>query len=294
MVVLIEGFGRMGLSHAFQLLGSQGLKSTVHVIDPSIIARSAATVISKRIKIYKSAEEFFNTTGVGVIDRLVIATPPHCRAESTANLRRGSKFSLIEKPVCTDLNNNEMSGYVLQHNPVTRLCGEYLKAKPEVVDCQLETNLNFEEKAFSWRGNLANPLLSEYLGHLLTFAFTPMQAFLRGQTLKVVHLKTFSRNEIELRALIDGIPIHAILLGHRPVRKAQYRVNYLCEGQSVAMDLFTVSVDGVEKASIVDAKLNARYYLRGIDFAMQAERLMHGQGDILPSELIRSIERLID
>ena len=209
-------------------------------------------------------------------------------------MRKSSKFSLIEKPVCTSLKSNEMSGYVLQHNPINRLCGEYLTTKPDAVECQLETNLNFKEKAFSWRGHLANPLLSEYLGHLLTFALTPMLGFLCNQALKLLELSTISRNEIELQALIDGVPIKVSLRGHQPVRKAQYRVTYVCGDRSVEMNPYAVSVDGVEKASIVDAELNARFYLRGIDFAIQAERLMHGQGDILPSKLIRSIEQLID
>ena len=64
MKILIVGFGRMGVSHAFQILGSLGSNVEITVIDPSLLAKIISKILLMLVPLNTKDPTMLNTTSV--------------------------------------------------------------------------------------------------------------------------------------------------------------------------------------------------------------------------------------
>ena len=293
--VLIVGFGRMGLSHSLQLSGLLGSRTKFFVVDPSVYSRLLARILLPNVVTF-SSKSLLKKTQTGPFDFAVLSTPPFQRFEETKFLSEISKFSLVEKPVRTPLSEAFMSGYVMQHCPILTEVANCvdLTAAVEVV-VSVNSNVDFTDKS-GWRGNLNAAIANEFLGHALTFALTPIM-LRHGAVgeIKQVNIVASDPNLLQIAVEVGDVRFNVVLKANVECRKTQYQVDLTTqEGDHIVFTPYQIFKNKAVVADITDSDTSVRFFLRGFEFARQAERLISSKGDVLPSVTIDQIDRLID
>ena len=290
--ILIVGFGRMGVSHTFQILGALESRYELVIIDPSLSARVLSKIMLPRRRFYSKLNDCQDSD----FDIGVLCSPPYDRSAAVADLKRRCEFALIEKPVLTELPISAMSGYVMQYCPTGEQVRRSIAAKRINLDnifIKVESNLDFSVRRHGWRtSSEAGGLASEFLGHALTFALAPV---FRGTDFEVrgLEVKRASANFIDMTIFVNALKIDCVLLGDSKVRKIRYSCVYSNNcGEKIEFDPYKVK-DGSRTTSITEVVGDIGYFLRSYEFSIQCDRLLSNSGDYLTRKSISAIEGLI-
>ena len=294
--VLIVGFGRMGLSHAVQLKAVLPASSQFHVVDPSRLSRIIARAAIRGAKAYPSLDKCRQANAQWGFDLAVICSPPFDRLSDVSTVGDMANYILIEKPVIAALPTNAMSGYVMQHCPILEHVAKHLDSLPNRIVVECQSNLDFTTKSGGWRSSIRSPLANEFFGHSATFALAPM--VLAGHTLSAFQLRNIresAQNFLEVECEVNGIEVLVRLAGGQPVRKTLYRTTYVHAHHSITFDPYTSTTSDIETSivSVTDLQFSVGFFLRGFEFARQADRFVSKKGDILSHCLITEIEQVI-
>jgi len=150
-LILIIGFGRMGLSHAVQLNASLSKNPEFHIIDPSFLSRLLAKLMLPNCKTYRSLDSYLIYRSDTRVHYAVVCTPPFQRELEIDRVKELCNFMLIEKPVLELLPQNAMSGYVMQHCPILNSVSKEIKSLPHRIDVECHSNIDFESNENGWR-----------------------------------------------------------------------------------------------------------------------------------------------
>ena len=290
--ILIIGFGRMGVSHTFQILGALKSECELVVVDPSISARALSKILLPRRRFFRRLSDCQDLD----FDIGVLCSPPYERSAAVSALERRCEFSLIEKPVLTELRSSTMSGYVMQYCPTGERVARNIatrKIKLDSIAIKVESNVDFSRSRYGWRTSPgAGGLASEFLGHALTFALTPI---FRGVDLNFsdFKVKKSSANLIDITISVDDLKIHCVLIADAKVRKTRYSCLYSTEcGEIIEFDPYQIKEE-TRTTSITEIAPDIEYFLRSYEFSTQCERLLSNRGDFLTAKSIVAIEALI-
>ena len=98
--LVIFGFGRIGLTHAAQILGTLDSEDIAcHVCDPSLFARLLAKNLLPNFKTYSTLAKFKKYQKIQDNDIVVVCTPPEFRESFARAIPQKCRHVLIEKPV---------------------------------------------------------------------------------------------------------------------------------------------------------------------------------------------------
>ena len=293
MKIIIAGFGRMGVSHAFQIFGALGSEVKLTIVDPSFLAR----IISKVLLPARRYHKTLNDVGENDFDYGILCTPPYDRQTEVAQISAIAKLCLIEKPVLTVLPKNAMSGYVMQYCPTATYVSEIIgKLSLEVteIDISVYSNVDFSLGQSGWRSEgKAGGLLYEFFGHALTFGLCPLLSASEF-TLSDISVVKSERNQFDMTLKVGKTLIRCQIHGDSNVRKTRYLCVYKTSGaRSIEFDPYSVKIDG-GVVNIPDIAGDIRFFLRAYEFSIQCDRLISGSRDQMGSNGIRNIEQLLE
>ena len=292
MKILIVGFGRMGVSHAFQILGSLGSNVEITVIDPSLLAKIISKILLPGRMYYRSLKE----VELKRFDLGVLCTPPYNRSSEVSIISTITTFCLIEKPVLTELPSNAMSGYVMQYCPTASYVSKLIKKRQlnvTGVTINVQSNVDFSVGQSGWRSeDKAGGILYEFFGHALTFGLTPIFKKLSLKFANIV-VKKSQKNAFEACFLVNNLPVCCHIYGGENVRKTRYSCSYKIEGgSSIDFDPYSITNNSTV-TNIPEIVPDIRFFLRAYEFSIQCDRLIKGSKDKMGSSSIRSIENLL-
>ena len=296
--ILVVGFGRMGVSHALQMMGNLKAFSynvEIHVCDNSFISRCFARFICPDVKFITFGK--LNSLPANHFDVAVDSTPPFSREVTVPLLERVAKRLLVEKPTVVTLSRESMSGYVLQHNPLVPHLVAYCMDR-RFVEARVLTNVGFNSRG--WRTGSFGGVSSEYLGHALSI---PLSVFPGQAKAEVTALDMFEQT-IKASIQFSSITVNVHLeFGRTDVRKASYdwrfreSSNFSDESKSILFDLYQIKAayrdEVTSLKSIASEGVSVPYYLRGFDFALQNCALINGSGDVFSPKDLELIERCV-
>lgn len=271
---LIVGFGRMGLSHAAQL-GLLREKCTIYVFDPSVKVKLLIRLLSfftnlRYIPLRNlAAHKYFDLT--------VIASPPNYQSYYYNLLKDNSKKFLIEKPLVIDfkMNNPDIKnvyvGYVLQHVKTFKKIKEILETEQMYsIEIVVETNIDVAQMD-GWRSeNFFGSFVSEYGSHAINLLL-----FLSNENFEFENLELLGNGNQKLKLKNEQTEA-TIFLEHKStnVRKTMYCVNVSVKDCDYSVDAYQIKRDGRTIYSVTDDKSAVKSYLRGEEFAAQAEYVL--------------------
>ena len=292
MKILIIGFGRMGVSHAFQILGSLGSDTKITVVDPSFLARIISKLLLPQRIYYKN----INDVEEKLFDFGVLCTPPYNRSFEVPIISRITKFCLIEKPVLTELPGNAMSGYVMQYCPTVSYVSKLIRQQQldiSAITINVQSNIDFSVGQSGWRSeDKAGGLLYEFFGHALTFGLSPMfydSSFIFSN----IVIKKSQKNVFEACFSVDGVSVRCHIYGDSNVRKTRYSCSYTIDGGSnIDFDPYSVT-NKAKVINIPEIVPDIKFFLRAYEFSIQCDRLIAGSRDKMCSKGIRNIENLL-
>ncbi|MDA9776212.1 hypothetical protein N9C64_00635 [Paracoccaceae bacterium] len=294
--VLILGFGRIAITHTSQIVGLLGAKNVnLTVVDPSFIARSICKVLYPSSSRFKALSELRKRIGSMQFDYAVVCVPPTHRDDLLSELANVKGKVLVEKPVGRLFRAEWQSGYVLQHAPLNIEINSMLSAETiESINMDFNTNIDFSKNASgNWRRSSKVSIITEFFGHLLTLLFSTLPV--SNREVQDWEVFKISDNEITVKLIINDLPVNVRMLGNNAnYRKADYCIRYDCKKSSYEYNIYSLKKDGNIISSIADNGVNTNFYLRGFDFAQQAEAFLSGSGDVLDHCLILNIEKLIE
>ncbi len=283
----------MGVSHAFQILGALRNNCELVIIDPSLIARIISKILLPKRSFFKDLKACGNSR----FDLVALCSPPFDRPNIVAALENKSRFALIEKPVLTTLPKNAMSGYVMQYCPTSSQVADMIVAEQigvTDINIKVQSNVDFSMHRHGWRtSSEAGGLISEFLGHGLSFGMTPI---FRGADLEFEGLKVgdVSANRVEFMVSAEGIKVSCILEGSTKVRKTRYSCEYKTHtGEEIVFDPYEIKYKG-KTVSVTQVVGDISYFLRSYEFSIQCDRLINHEGDYLTRATIFAIEALIN
>lgn len=292
MKVLIVGFGRMGISHCFQISGSVLGKVEFTIVDPSWLARIISKILLPNSHCYNLIEKAPSNHNLGIL-----CTPPTNRRRDIEAIRKKCEYVLVEKPVLVQLPENAMSGYVMQYAPIVDQVSDLLiNNELDVVEIyvNVQSNLNFDNASGTWRTRgTGSGLTSEFLGHALTFCLTPI---FKNIELDIVLLDVVknNRNISELKLKINGIKTTCVIEGNKNVRKTRYLTEYkLNENDVLYFDTYKINFRG-KTTYMPQIVPDISYFLRSYEFAAQCDRIITKSGDILSKKSINEIEKILE
>jgi hypothetical protein len=299
--VLIVGFGRMGLSHAALVSGILGPDNVdIHVCDPGFFSRLVARALLRNVgfvtlKALKNHRDLLHS-----FDYILLTAPPFLRSEFLDMLPGFAGRVFVEKPVFCRLAARQMSGYVLQHAPLNPLLGESLrKLQVRRVTARLLTNASFESITKGWRSQSFGSVLHEFGGHVLSLvgAVLPGRDVFQGKVGDIqLEVACHSRDEVRFAFSEGGVRYSIELLANRQdVRKASYDIQLETSEGVVCYDLYSIKSDipGFRETSIPEQGVNVGFYLRGFEFTRQMTAFLEGQMDVLSSEQIENMEKVL-
>jgi len=289
--IAIIGFGRMGLSHVSILRGLlAGRQHKISVFDPSIVSLGMAKALIPDAKIRRS----FEASDLEDQDYVLFTSPPFDRAGECAMAEKLKGRVFIEKPIVATLPANAMSGYVLQHSPLTERLREELRGKKiERIDGLMQTPMDFSE-ATGWRASKYGEISGEFLGHVVTMALAPLSQNISRvdhSSFKVIEAST---NVLKASIMLNGEIKFNIELrgGSGSLRKTGYRVDYRGPECALSHDLYTIKRGGAVVCDVAQNQTGTQFYLRGFEYSKQMQRLISGEGDVLSRKLICEIDHL--
>lgn len=299
--VLIVGFGRMGLSHASLVSGILGPDDVAfHVCDPGFFSRLVARALIKKVE-FVSLKTLKNSHGIlHSFDYILLTAPPFLRSEFLDMLGAFDGRVFVEKPVFCRLSAGQMSGYVLQHAPLNPILGERLrKLQVHAVTARLLTNASFENIKKGWRSQSFGSVLHEFGGHVLSLvgSVLPGREIFQGKVHDIeLEVGSHSRDEVRFAFSEGGVRYSIELLANRQdVRKASYDIQMETSDGIVCYDLYSIRSDipGFQQTSIPEQGVNVSFYLRGFEFTRQMVAFLEGQMDVLSSEQIENMEKML-
>ena len=142
--LVIFGFGRIGLTHSSQIIGSLDADNlSCHICDSSLFARMVAKSLLPNVKTYSNLDAFRKKVRIQKDDLVVVCTPPNFREEFFELIPNHCRHVLIEKPVGLKLEKGWMSGYVMQHCPLNVDVKQTVGAlEIQSIEVSLNTNIN--------------------------------------------------------------------------------------------------------------------------------------------------------
>ena len=293
MKIIIVGFGRMGVSHAFQTLGSIDSELELTIVDPSILSRIVSKFLLPSRKYYKTLDEVTENN----FDFGILCTPPYNRQHEVAQISSISKFCLIEKPVLCMLPKNSMSGYVMQYCPTVSLVREIIdKDDLEVshIEISVQSNVDFSLGQSGWRSEeKAGGILYEFFGHALTFGLCPLSSSNKF-IFSDIQVNTSERNQFDISFKVGETKIHCHLYGGLNVRKTRYQCNYKISGdRNIKFDPYSVEMEK-NQVNIPQIAPDIGFFLRAYEFSIQCDRLISGSRDQIDAAGINNIENLLE
>ena len=296
--ILILGFGRMGLSHALQMLGvlrGRGKTCEVYIVDTSVLSRLLARMLIRQARVIILSEKKLSRLPDKFFDYAVDASPPATRARSISMLSRLAVYFLVEKPVVYSLPENAMSGYVLQHGPLVPDLRLLLDESLSKVTITLETNLSFANQ-YSWRAGSFGGVVNEFLGHMLSVPFAVFPGFKAFDDLDV---KSAEEKKLNVCLTAESGPDLDLCLAYdQNVRKTTY--SWLFEGgasPAILYDGYSIQYEDGERSSAVKtlpkSGVTCEYYLRGFDFCNQSVALLDHSGDVMNKAQLDLVENLL-
>lgn len=299
--VLIVGFGRMGLSHAALVSGILGPENVdVHVCDPGFFSRLVARALLKKVAFVSLKALKNNRDLLHSFDYILLTAPPFLRSEFLDMLAGFGGRVFVEKPVFCRLAAGQMSGYVLQHAPLNPVLGDSLrKLQVRRVTARLLTNASFESITKGWRSQSFGSVLHEFGGHVLSLvgAVLPGHDVFQGKVDDIeLDVACHSRDEVRFSFSEGGVRYSVELLANRQdVRKASYDIQVETTDGVVCYDLYSIKSDipGFRETSIPEQGVNVSFYLRGFEFTRQMVAFLEGQMDVLSSEQIDNMEKVL-
>lgn len=288
--LLICGFGRMGVSHTFQILGLLGHRNVrVYVYDTSLISRMIAKFLlpkSVPLKRIPTGNKF---------DFCIICTPPSAREDVITKVN--AEKILIEKPVMLKLRKGQSSGYVMQHTDIHRyLRSKYVLSPSDVKQMivKIETQVDFS-KVKNWRSSGDNALYDEYFGHSVTFG---LSVFSEVKAVTKVETVICEKNMFQIKIEADGMPVTILLKGAQAVRKARYSCEIETNDLHITTSPYVLHVTtarknkDLEKLTLPDIAGSIDFFLRSYEFERQSKKFLFGRGDILSGDVISQIESI--
>lgn len=291
MNVLILGYGRMGISHSTVLSGLLGASNAnFYVVDPSILHRAIALNILKKVSVYKSLDKLPDIN----FDISLICTPPISREEQYSKIKKISRNVFIEKPVFpVIMNDKDMSGYVMQYSPVMNILPKSNVRNKISCLVEVKSNLNFSELK-GWRSGKYGSIVSEFLGHALTFAYSAIKKIYdKEELIKTYKVLDVNKNSLQLYIFTDNCEIKVILIGDSDVRKTEYYCNIESLDEKFYITPYGYTSES-DRVSIADHPISVEYFIRGFEFSTQMKRLLSFDYDFLSSNIINNIEKIID
>ena len=305
--ILLVGFGRMGVTHLSIISGLLVGKSLeVYVVDNSFASRSLAKEIIGSVSVFKGLSDVKKRFPDKFFDVCFITTPPIGRAELVDMADALSKKIFVEKPLMMMLEQNQMSGYVLQHSPLNKSVFDLMSQTDIVtVNARLTTNISFASVESGWRSGKFGSVLYEFGGHLLTLigSTSGRTNFLSNRLdLDALSISGVQDDYICFDFVSEGIKYNIELIaGSADVRKASYEIEYISKDTCYKYDLYSlisnaIGVNDGEKIimNVASTETNVPFYVRGFEFSLQMQALLDGKMDVLSKQQLKNIEDIIE
>lgn len=309
MNIALIGFGRIALTH---LAGFGGLdrSSVVAVVEPKIIPRWVARRLG-----YPTFSSIAEVAAAGLkVDLSVICTPSFVHETNIAECSSLASLIFVEKPLAGSAAQAERIlqlaqqkglwiwvGYVNRFLPTFGVLREMLRG--EVVHAAKIQGLGPTVAGgnYGWRDNYAQGggVLFDYAPHVFDIVFWLFGATDRILDLKArKHVSNNVHDEIDVRLGYEHFAVDVTVnWAKREERKARCRLevetaNYRFECEKEQM-LIISKVDGTtEVVSALEASPDIEFYLRGEEFAHQAQAVrdhVHGR-NTLQSNLVDAVK----
>ena len=277
--LIVFGGGRMGLSHA-AMAGLLEPNLQMTIVEPSFKTRIFLRLITgKNIRVTDN----LRASDIKKATHAIIASPPKYHFTNFIQLRKaefGGRL-LIEKPVFVSVSeflatDKVMSGYVLRHAHFWKSLKAALHEQVvRKISIQLETNQDFGLSSGSWRIEDTFPgqsLISEFGSHCINLL------------IDLAPIETLSISVKEFNKVIltnnDNVNCTIELLAKSPnVRKSVYTILVETDVARFRTDFYSLEVLSFQNKemvfeSLASAGVNARAYLRGVEFSAQMEIFM--------------------
>lgn len=293
MRCVIVGFGRIAISHFFQLLGMGISKDKFLVVEKKFSIRLALKFfgIQTLDNIFK-VEEKTELTSIGII-----CSPTSLHFEHASHLLACGVHCFVEKPLTTDERESEQLrkmaearnlvlevGYFYQHMPTfveLKFRLEHKKFSPNEGTIKL-TSPTFSGGAFGWRDDYSRGggVLMDLGPHAIELAM-----FLFGEPKSwklLAATKKISKNVhdlIKIQFIYGNFDLYLELdWADQEARRAELTV-HLSDNCSTVLTssremLQLDTAHRTQTTRIADLSAHVNYYLRGEEFALQAEHFL--------------------
>lgn len=282
---LIVGFGRMGITHLAHINGILAGNCRFDVFDPSVVFKAASL-----FRIRENIRFLRKIPNSGIYDGIVITSPPGAHSANFRDAKNLSSTFFIEKPLTlkdADLqsianeNKQVMCGYVLRYNPCILYLGKLIRGKPPVsVEISVKSNLGLQD-GDDWRFDLqrGGGCINELGSHAINLGLA-----LLPDTDGILESVVVDELSVPSFQLLAKGPIDLTVHGdwNEDVRKTTYAVKVAGKGYALISDLQSVSGEFEGRSigwSPHKEVLNVGYYMRGADFALQAQDFVLGTFD---------------
>ena len=273
--IIIFGAGRMGLSHAAMAGLIDSSLNTVF-IEPDFKTRLIfRTFIGSDIK-FKSQ---LDKKDISSATHAIIASPPKIHELNLDQLIKNDFKGkiLIEKPICIDpskfknINNNIMSGYVLNHCYFFKvLLNDIVEEDIENISIVLETNQDFSTTNNNWRTENKRTglsLFNEFGSHCINLLTSIVQV----GNLQLIENKNNYIKIIGGEKITQSIELKANSIN---VRKSVYTITITTHERIYKTDFYSYKKrnrfsDLHSSTSLAKSGVHPKAYLRGEEFCQQ-------------------------
>lgn len=291
MKILVLGFGRMGISHSTILSGLLGARNArFEVIDTKFMNRFLAKQILSDVLTRKSVWDHQRAT----FDLGLMCTPPFDREPMYKMMQKSCSRIFVEKPLRQiGMRQCDMSGYVLQHLPIFNYLPSLQLNSPIIGHIEVKSNLDFSVLR-GWRSTAAGNIVSEFLGHAMTFGMTILKKIFNVEEL-IANFQIIERqkNLFKLSVHANNYSFDIILSGNAEVRKTEYICKMKCGPSEINITPYDYN-DGNHYFSIADYGVSTPYFVRGFEYSNQMQRFLSGKGDVLKTQTIIGIEEILE
>lgn len=273
----------MGITHYAHLNGLLAGESHFDVLDNSIVFRLASF-----FRIRDNIRFLRRLPAEAVYDLVVIATPPSAHERNLRNARSYSNHFFVEKPLrisheVLDGFRKEgkhiLCGYVLRSNPCIRKLKNFADSNPaSSISVLVQSNLG-AVAGQDWRFDLSQGggCLNELGSHVVNL----------GLGMAKMDAQVINRLEVE-EISVDAFSFKSMgrtALCFRgdwnsDVRKTTYNMSIESRNYQLQTDLQSITgiINGESyNWSPREDSLSIGYYMRGVDFALQAQQMLESE-----------------
>lgn len=287
--VLIIGFGRMGLTH-YSILNMLLPGVEFHIIESNKRIRHLFKKNFNWLHFYSNESVLPKSN----FDLTIITTPPFIHSELVERaLKRKDKNIFVEKPFGGFMNDSVtytgavFVGYVLRFNP----CVQWIKKNINPSDITRISGKYYsntiESKPKGWRNGNYSGVLNEMGSHILDlFNFIVGLKGARVVNASIESIYSDTDDIVNAKLTNDNVIFELDLNWvDKRYRKPEFSLTIdLKNGEHFHLDQqkITKYSSGNEKEQISVATMpsNIPYYLRGIDFTLQMEKLISSREDL--------------